>query len=101
MQVVPILGGASREVSTLGREGEGVAVWKVVDMGGRWRWEGGYMELWMKRWGKKGRKGGEVAYLLSSLSSCLAGEGGGARAVHGGGQQDGWGPGGHSFFFWN
>ena len=48
----------------------------------------------MKRWGKKGREGGEVAYLLSSLSSPLAGEGGGARAVHGGGQQDGWGPGG-------
>ena len=32
MQVVPILGGASREDSTLGREGEGVAVWKMVDM---------------------------------------------------------------------
>ena len=40
----------------------------------------------------------EVAYLLSSLSSSLTGEGGGARAVHGGGQEDGWGPRGTLIF---
>ena len=57
IQVVPILGGRSREDSTLGREGEGgnMEDGRYGGEFGRLRWEGSYMEIWIKRWGKKGR----------------------------------------------